>query len=170
MVDCKIKTQRGFIGLLMVTVLLVVSLLIPAVVRITEAVFYNVSTMKTRMFVQNADDAKYVFVKYFHDHPDSVVASSSVSCGKVYIPPDTNPASFIISRDAWGGAVQYQKWDLRSESPPASGLIIRFVSAGPDRVISTTKNLPCSNSDICYEIFNCEMDNLVTAYTVKNGS
>ena len=164
------EIERGFVSFLIVAILLVSSLLIPALVRITDAIFYQSSQLKAEHFMQAAFDAKYVFVKYFYDHPESVYDSDATSCGKIYVPPDKNPASFIISRDEWGRAVSYQKWDLRTETTPESGLIIRFVSAGPDGKIDTGKSDPCSNTDICYEIFNCEMDSLVTAYSVRNGT
>jgi|GEM_PF-4305153 len=169
MVGYKVN-QKGFVDFIMVTMLLLISLIIPVLVDISDAVLSNSTAVKSQLFLQSADDAKYIFVRYFHDNPDSVVSSTTVSCGKIYIPPSSNPASQIIQKDPWGREVEYQKWDLRTNTPPESELIIRFVSAGADGTIETTSDSSCAVSDICYEIYNCQMDQLVTSYEVKNGS
>ena len=92
---------------------------------------------------------------------------------KLYVPPSDKhgmPKSFqhILGKDPWGNKVTYYSWDLRTETPPVNGLIMRFVSPGNDGVIQTKKqDKTCQGDDVCYDITNDGLSNTINAVVLN---
>ena len=174
------NSEKGFISVLLVVLLLAMTITIPILVKTGETVVSQSNSVNARVFKENAYKAVGNLAKWeaSHSKTNIVPISGSRTINGVYssmlfIPPKDSKGmpdflKPVVGKDPWGNKVAYYSWDLRTQRPPKPGLVVRLVSPGADGVLSTKKNdNKCKGDDICYDIAN---DELMATYAYNGGT
>ena len=173
-------SEKGFISIMLVVLLLAMTITIPILVKTGETVVSQSNSVNARVFKENAYKAVGNLAKWEASHSKTNIVPipktrsiSGVYSSMLFIPPRDNRGmpdflKPVVGKDPWGNRVAYYSWDLRTQRPPKPGLVVRFVSPGADGVIATKKNdEKCKGDDICYDIAN---DELMATYAYNGGT
>lgn len=159
------RKQKGFINILLVSVIAIVPLLVYTTLQIIST-----SQSASFFFKRNMTKQGMYVVK-------NLLTSTAVDTDNDGNPEllkegagNTIPLSIVAQGvDEWGHALKYYTWDLGSANanplysqnttaPPNSTMIGRIISAGPDGAFQTNDtNTTCQGDDICIDIYKSDV-------------